>query len=65
MSQLFSGKDTCFAANGKLSTHWKHAKGMSLRYGVIVFGNLMRLFTKKSFYSQECSAELGGGRGWR
>lgn len=31
----------------------------------IVLGNFMRLFTKKSFYSQECSAELGGGRGWR
>ena len=42
----------CFAANGKLSTHWKHAKGMSLRYGVIVFGNLMRFFTKKSFCHQ-------------
>ena len=42
----------CFAANGKLSTHWKHAKGMFLRYGVIVFGNLMRLFTKKIFYHQ-------------
>ena len=22
----------CFDANGKVSTHWKHAKGMSLRY---------------------------------
>ena len=30
----------CFVANGKLSTHWKHAKGMSLRYGVIVLGDL-------------------------
>ena len=30
--------------------HWKHAKGMSLRYGVIVLEDLMRLFTKKIFY---------------
>ena len=35
MSQLFSGKDTCFDANGKVSTHWKYAKGMSLRYDAI------------------------------
>ena len=30
MSQLFSGKDN-------VSTHWKHAKGMSLRYGDVGF----------------------------
>ena len=30
----------------------QHAKGMSLRYGVIVLGNLMRFFTKKSFCHQ-------------
>ena len=30
----------------------QHAKGMSLRYGVIVLGNLIRFFTKKSFYHQ-------------
>ena len=29
----------CFDANSNISTHWKHAKGMSLRYGVIVLGN--------------------------
>ena len=28
------------------------AKGISLRYGVILLRNLMRLFTKKSFYHQ-------------
>ena len=42
----------CFGANSNLSAHWKHAKGMSLRYGVIVLRNLMRLFTKKSCYHQ-------------
>ena len=26
------------------STHWKHAKGMSLRYGVIVLENLMHFY---------------------
>ena len=25
----------CFDANSNKSTHWKHAKGMSLRYGAI------------------------------
>ena len=42
----------CFGANSNLSARWKHAKGMSLRYGVIVLRNLMRLFTKKSCYHQ-------------
>ena len=42
----------CFGANSNLSAHWKHAKGMSLRYGVIVLRNLMRLFTKKLCYHQ-------------
>ena len=30
----------------------QHAEGMSLRYGVTVLRNLMRLFTKKPFYHQ-------------
>ena len=42
----------CFDANNNVSTHWKHAEGMSLRYGVIVLGNLMRFFTKNLFYHQ-------------
>ena len=42
----------CFAAIGNVQRITQHAKGMSLRYGVIVFGNLMRLFTKKIFYHQ-------------
>ena len=42
----------CFAGKTAIYQHWKHAKGMSLRYGVIVLVNLMRLFTKKSFYYQ-------------
>ena len=40
----------CFGANSNLSAHWKHAKGMSLRYGVIVLENLIRFFIKKSCY---------------
>ena len=42
----------CFQCADKLQFAPKHAKGMSLRYGVIVLENLMRLFTKKSFYYQ-------------
>ena len=56
MSQLFSGKDNhLFVADAKYRVPTMQNR----------LGNLMRLFTKKSFYSQECSAELGGGRGWR
>ena len=40
----------CFAANYQRIT--QHAEGMSLRYGVTVLRNLMRLFTKKPFYHQ-------------
>ena len=42
----------CFAAIGNVQRITQHAKGMSLRYGVIVLGNLIRFFTKKSFYNQ-------------
>ena len=42
----------CFQCADKLQFAPKHAKGMSLRYGVIVLEKLMRLFTKKSFYYQ-------------
>ena len=35
-----------------VSTPWKHAKGMSLRYGVIVLGDLTLPSSKKSFYHQ-------------
>ena len=40
----------CFAVNYQRIT--QHAEGMSLRYGVTVLRNLMRLFTKKPFYHQ-------------
>ena len=30
-------------AIANVSTHWKHAKGMSLRYGVVVFGYLINI----------------------
>jgi len=33
----------CFDAIANVSTHWKHAKGMSLRYGVVVFCYLITL----------------------
>ena len=42
----------CFAAIGNVQRITQHAKGMSLRYGVIVLGNLIRFFSKKSFYHQ-------------
>ena len=42
----------CFAAIGNVQRITQHAKGISLRYGVIVLGNLIRFFTKKSFYHQ-------------
>ena len=29
----------CFDANRNLSTPWKHAEGMSLRYGAVIFGD--------------------------
>ena len=41
----------CFDANSNVSTHWKHAEGMSLRYGVIVLGNLMRFFYQEFILS--------------
>ena len=40
----FQCADILFAA--------KHAKGMSLRYGVIVLGDLIPLFSVKLFYHQ-------------
>ena len=30
----------CFDAIRNVSTLWKHAKGMSLRYGAVIFGDL-------------------------
>ena len=46
MSQLFSGKDT---ENYQRIT--QHAEGMSLRYGVIVLGSLMRFFYQEFILS--------------
>ena len=40
MSQLFSGKDSMFRCKRTVSAHLKHAKGMSLRYGVVVLSDL-------------------------
>ena len=42
----------CFAAIGNVQRITQHAEGMSLRYGFIVLGNLIRFYTKKSFYHQ-------------
>ena len=41
----------CFDANSNVSTHWKHAEGMSLHYGVIVLGSLMRFFYQEFILS--------------
>ena len=41
----------CFDANSNVSTHWKHAEGISLRYGVIVLGSLMRFFYQEIMLS--------------
>ena len=30
----------CFDAISNVSTPWKHAEGMSLRYGAVIFGDL-------------------------
>ena len=30
----------CFDAIRNVSTPWKHAEGMSLRYGAVIFGDL-------------------------
>ena len=30
----------CFDAIRNVSTPWKHAEGMSLRYGAVIFGGL-------------------------
>ena len=30
----------CFDANRNLLTPWKHAEGMFLRYGAVIFGDL-------------------------
>ena len=39
----------CFDTNSNVSTHWKHAEGMSLRYGVIVLVNLMDFLPRNHF----------------
>ena len=41
-----------FRCERLIPTHHPTFQGMSLRYGVIVLRNLMRLFTKKSCYHQ-------------
>ena len=51
MSQLFSGKDNVSLQTANVSAHLKHAKGMSLRYGVIVLSNLMRFFYQEIILS--------------
>ena len=67
----------CFDANSNVSTHWKRAEGMSLRYGVIVLGSLMRFFYQEIiissgvFHRETASGfcpfgdVIGHVRGWR
>ena len=37
----------CFDAYSNVSTHWKHAEGMSPRYGVAIFGAYERGLQKR------------------
>ena len=37
----------CFDAIRNVSTPWKHAEGMSLRYGAVIFGDLTHILRGK------------------
>ena len=50
----------CFDANVQ-SAHLKHAKGMSLRYGVIISGNLMDFLQRKYFIIRGFCRETASG----
>ena len=51
----------CFDASSNLSTCWKHAEGMSLRYGVIVLGDLTYPPNNKSQFSGVFRRETARG----
>ena len=51
----------CFGANSNLSAHWKHAKGMSLRYGVIVLENLIGFLPGNHFIISFFRCETASG----
>ena len=39
----------CFDAIRNVSTRWKHAKGMSLRYDAVIFGDLTHSYHNNVF----------------
>ena len=39
----------CFDAIRNVSTPWKHAKGMSLRYDAVIFGDLTHSYYNNVF----------------
>ncbi len=39
----------CFDAIRNVSTPWKHAKGMSLRYDAVIFGDLTHSYHNNGF----------------
>ena len=40
----------CFGAISNVTMLWKHAEGISLRYGVVVLGDLIYFLLLKDFY---------------
>ena len=54
----------CFGANSNLSAHWKQAKGISLRYGVIVLGNLYGFLPRIHFVIRVFSPKASGFYPW-
>ena len=54
----------CFGANSNLSAHWKQAKGISLRYGVIVLGNLYVFLPRIHFVIRGFSPKVSGFYPW-
>ena len=54
----------CFDAIRNVSTPWIHAKGMSLRYGAVIFGDLTYpQFSIKAMARKKTSLHRGGV-GW-
>ena len=49
----------CFDAIRNVSTPWKHAEGMSLRYGAVIFGGLTY---PPPYVMVRCIAVCVGGR---
>ena len=51
----------CFDAIHNVSTLWKHAKGISLRYGAVIFGDLTYpQFSIRRWRAKKASLHRGG-----